>query len=37
MTYNHIIPNSTIDLIIKIAVLVLALWLWFVVTATPVV
>jgi hypothetical protein len=37
MTYNHIISNSTTYLLVKIAVIVLALFLWFVITATPVV
>lgn len=37
MTYNHIIPDSTAYLLLKIGVLILAILLWFVVTATPVV
>jgi hypothetical protein len=37
MTYNHIFPNSNTDLLIKIAVLLLAVLLWFVITAAPVI
>jgi hypothetical protein len=37
MTYNLIIPNSKAYLLIKIGVLILAILLWFVVTAAPVI
>lgn len=37
MMYDVLIPNSTTYLIVKIFVLILALLLWFTITATPVV
>lgn len=37
MTDDYLIPNDTIYLLVKISVIVLALLLWFAVTAAPVV
>ncbi|AFZ22962.1 hypothetical protein Cylst_0630 [Cylindrospermum stagnale PCC 7417] len=37
MMYDVIIPNSTTYLLVKIFVLILALLLWFTITAAPVI